>query len=127
MVFVLPAGTGTAAVNLFSSNGCLASPKLLTYAAPQVQQVHGCADSGNTTSSCPQDGGTQLSVEGSSFGPSGALVLVGGKACVGVTHDASTPHRKLTCALPAGTGKDVPVVVIAGQVASNAGTLSYAP
>jgi hypothetical protein len=123
----LPAGVGTVPVAVVDPSGRFAPARLLGYAPPRVLQVRGCTDSGATTLGCPRTGSTPLTVEGTSFGPSGAIVLVGGKACTGVTHDAATPHRKLSCTLPAGSGTGVPVVVVSGQVASNEGTLSYLP
>jgi hypothetical protein len=55
------------------------------------------------------------------------VVLVGGRPCAPVTHDASAGHRRLTCALPAGAGRNQPVYVVNGRVSATPFYVHYAP
>lgn len=52
-----------------------------------------------------------LASAGRDFGREGAIVLVGTERCNLTTHDASTPHEKVRCTLPAGNRVDRPIIV----------------
>jgi hypothetical protein len=54
----------------------------------------------------------RASPQGNNFGRSDALVLVGGVACANVSHSATAPHQQLSCVLPAGTGLNVPLLLV---------------
>jgi hypothetical protein len=123
--FLMPAGSGTAVLQVLLDSGALSATTTITYAAPSVTSVGGCLDTGDTTHGCPLPGGVWLTIRGGDFGPSGARVLVGGNPCTGVTHDATLPHRELRCLLPPGDGLEVPVVVLAGHQESAPARLSY--
>jgi hypothetical protein len=95
--------------------------------APTVTSVAGCLeDQGNVAASCATVGGESLSIVGTDFGPSaaGVSVTVGGVPCAGVV--MVTPHTRLRCVSPAGSGFDQEVVVtVAGRPSSPSGSLSY--
>ena len=57
------------------------------------------------------------------------LVFVGTDLCGNVTHDADSPHRRLTCVLPKGSGALLPLIVIQanGGVSAAGASVSYAP
>lgn len=81
----------------------------VTYAEPIVTFVEGCH-----SSSCSREGGDEITIHGSNFGFSNALVFVNGEVCQDTTHgeinvecDAQTSqnrsscHRTIRCTLPA--------------------------
>jgi hypothetical protein len=90
---------------------------------------------------CGRAGAQTITIIGSNFGASNAevryalavlglksartrtQVFVGGQPCVGVVHDAATPHRRLRCRLPAGWAPSQPLLVLQGGQLS-AGTVS---
>lgn len=71
--------------------------------------------------------GTTITVVGSDFGLSNALVLVGSDQCLSVTHDATTPHSKLTCTTPSGVFENNLIIMVqdGGQVTGSFRYLSY--
>ncbi len=95
--------------------------------APAVTSVSGCLDDqGNAAAGCSTAGGEFLTIVGTDYGPSaaGVVVTVGGLPCAGVA--MITPHTRLGCTLPAGSGFDQEVVVtVAGRPSSPSGSLSY--
>jgi hypothetical protein len=76
-------------------------------------------------SDLPQAGGGQLTISGSNFGPPGSpapTVYIGGtRTCASPTRGAgSLAHVQLTCTVPSGVGKSVPVIVSVGGQNSSA-------
>jgi hypothetical protein len=71
--------------------------------------------------------GMTLTVIGTSFGQSGAVVFVGINRCSPVLHDPATPQSKLTCILPSSKSKDLPVQVFQknGELSVDPATVSY--
>jgi hypothetical protein len=131
LLCILPAGVGalqSVAVNvgpLFSQD-----KQLLSYAQPFISTITGCPLAvGNASTNCARQGTTTITITGTNFGSSGALVLVGGIACTNVIHSSSTPHEVVTCQMPSGTGTNVIVLLLqgGGQVSSNYGSVSYLP
>ncbi|MBL8787661.1 MAG: IPT/TIG domain-containing protein, partial [Deltaproteobacteria bacterium] len=93
---------------------------------PTVTRVSGCIDDeGNAAVGCSVAGGERLTIVGTDFGPSaaGVTVTVGGLPCTGVA--MVTPHGRLQCSSPAGTGFDREVVVTVAGRPSSPGSLSY--
>ena len=68
-----------------------------------------------------------LTVTGSSFGSSGALVFIGTSQCSPVWHDPITPQTILRCRLPAGQGSALPVQVFQknGELSLDTTSISY--
>lgn len=95
----------------------------VNYSAPVVSSIFGCIGF------CVRSGGTNVTVVGSNFGSSGALVWVGAGICSGVVHDLVTPHLKLTCISPPGVGSQFALVFQNGGLPSNTSLaqLSYEP
>ncbi|MBU1221708.1 IPT/TIG domain-containing protein [Myxococcota bacterium] len=128
ITFTMPQGTGYASVQIILPSGLLSAAAAISYTRPVIDSVQGCPFTvGNTTHGCPVTGGTVITINGSDFGSSGAEVLIDKNQCTGVLHDALTPHRRITCILPPGTGLEVPVTVKAGTFTSDPARLSYLP
>jgi hypothetical protein len=129
IICTLPAGTGlNLAVSVFAANLLSAPAPLLSYQQANITSVSGCAtNDAFTTSNCPRLGSTTITITGSSFGASGAQVLVGGSSCSNVVHDSSTPQTKVTCQLPRGVDLDVAVLLLqaGGAISLTTGTVSY--
>jgi len=147
VAFVAPAGVGSAPIRLtvggtvvpyatvtVSSAGfyqsILTDTAPFTYPAPTVSSVSGCVDDvGINAVGCSVVGGDALSITGTGFGTSAALisVTVGGVACTNVSF--RTPQTRIQCTLPArqSGGFDLPVVVTVAGTASlpSAATVSY--
>ncbi|MFT3925363.1 MAG: IPT/TIG domain-containing protein [Myxococcales bacterium] len=123
----VPPGLGNAAARVIW--GLKQSPPaaLFAYGSPTIDSLSGCTDQGDTTLACPRNGGVKLTIQGENFGASGAQVRIGEQNCLGVAHDVLTPHRKLTCTLPSGSGQNVPVWVVNGGSGGEAFYMSYAP
>ena len=73
-------------------SGCL-----LDYAQPVVNEIVGCPSEG-----CAREGGDTITIRGSNFGSSGALIFLNGVECINVTHvcsssDTQSCHRNLRC------------------------------
>jgi hypothetical protein len=127
--FILQPGTGShpVIVQRGSTSSAFAGQLELAYAAPVITSVSGCStDAGITTIGCSQAGGTTITIEGQNLGADGGVVYVDGVRIEGVTHDAVSPHSKVTFSLPAGQGwnRDVQFINSAGVV-SNILHLSY--
>jgi hypothetical protein len=75
-------------------------------ANPRVMSVTGCTptDRPNAIIDCPTNVSSLITLTGQNFGRESAVVLIGSALCTGVTHDAVTPHRIVTCYSPPGTG-----------------------
>ena len=98
------------------------------YRAPLVTRAFG------TAGRLPTMGGVELSLEGDNFGrfeapePIVAILLGGGATvyCDNVQRDVATPHTRLTCTLPAGSGANLTLAVtLADVVGYSTGVLSY--
>jgi hypothetical protein len=73
---------------------------------------------------CPRDGGS-LTIEGSDFGKSNAVVFIG-DAIVTASHAEGNPHSRIVVDLPPGYKLNQPVVVVPNNgIASNPKALSY--
>lgn len=93
-------------------------------------RISGCnTESGVRVSGCERKGGQTLTIQGLYFGAAQALVFIGINQCTNVTHDATLPHRRLTCLVPLGSGFNQPLIVIqaGGGVSTTKATVSYAP
>jgi hypothetical protein len=103
---------------------------LLSYAPPSITAVKGCTDSNSSTINCPRVGGLNLTVTGTNFGASNALILVGGTLCSPTKHalDVVLAHSTLFCTLPAGSSQSNAVLVLqsGSQISNNSQSLSYA-
>lgn len=81
----LPEGAGLEQAVVVASGNLFSPPaKLLSYAAPVVSQITGCTPSGSPLSvvDCARLGGQRITISGSGFGKSGAIVYVGQGASV---------------------------------------------
>jgi hypothetical protein len=131
IICTLPAGKGFNIPIQVTSSGLLGVPAtLLSYAPPSINRIQGCTAVNNNSLSivdCQRAGGQTITLEGSDFGDSNALVLVGSDRCTNVQHDTLTPHDKLTCVLPQGNRADRPVLVFqsGGELSRTVVTLSY--
>jgi len=125
----LPAGTGslqlvTVRQGIFFSR----AKALVSYARPVITSVRGCkGQTGNDATDCLRAGGDRLTIHGQNFGAQNAKVVVGGVSCTNVQHDASTPHRLVTCSLAAGTGlrRSVTMFQEGGEPSTDAVFISY--
>ena len=113
-----------------------AAYKGLSFAAPSVAQVTGCASAVSSlhTSSCPRAGGQQITIRGLNFGVAGATVLIGAVNCKDVVHgdgsaSLAAKHRILTCTLPGGSLASRPVIVFSknGDISKSNALVSYTP
>jgi len=105
-----PEGRGTnqlLSVQLLDLTSSLDGAVFITFDAPTISRVRGCAiDLGNTTTDCPLAGKVALTLEGNNFGPSVECcnstlsVRVGSFAC----DITSVTNTKVICSLPAGFG-----------------------
>lgn len=124
---ILPAGTGFNK-QVYIIVGFLFSPSshLLSYKAATLSSITGCPDAGS--SACPREGGTMITIVGSEFGVSGAIVLIAGNPCYNITHDSLTPASKLTCILSSVIFQVSPVILIqeSSQISINQLYLTYA-
>lgn len=77
-----------------------------------------------SASSGPVAGNIPITIHGSDFGTSPQVMV--GTSPAPVSAAAST-HSRIVCTLPAGTGRDKPVVVIVGGQSSNSLAFSYLP
>jgi len=118
----LPPGTGTNLPVVVRANNRESEPVfLVSYAVPVVYKVLGC--DGHITSlntdpiTCERIGGQPLTITGDNFGPSSAVVLIGGLLCANLRHGDVAPHSKLTCNTPEGseTGLTIRIVQEGGQ------------
>jgi len=102
----------------------------ISYAVPVVNSITStaCTAQGTDIKDCPRPGNVAITLSGSNFGASNAIVLVGGAACNSVVHVASKPHEQVTCTLPSGTTIQRAVLFIqnAGEVSKSLKYVSYA-
>lgn len=124
----LPAGTGRqrVVIHFGDLSNRLTSNVYVQYASPTIASIQGCETAGTTARECEPLGGDNITLIGYNFGASGAQVIVGGNICTNVQHDPISPHTKVTCILPAGSGMDRSVRLISsGSDISNVFALSY--
>lgn len=121
----LPAGTGLDVPSVFvQSTGTVTSVAsrvhLISYKAPIVTGFTGCT-------TCSRVAYTPITLSGSNFGYTGSIVTAGNALCVNVTHDSSTPHTKVSCMLPPGSGTSLSLALysFAGVRSTVDGVLSY--
>ena len=96
---ILPPGTGRdvsvqVGVGIYKKSSIY---PLLSYAGPTISSLHypSCQqDNPTALDVCPRDGGLLLTVRGSSFGSSGAVVLVGAALCLELQHRPVVPIQK---------------------------------
>ena len=110
-----------AAVDVQATTGgakrSLALP-LLGYASPLVTGlthagcVNGTFNNQPQLVQCAREGGGRLTVSGTDFGPSNAVVLIGAFPCLELEHDTIFPSREVTCVLPSGTLSQAAVTFI---------------
>ena len=127
----LPPGTGSA-VLVAAANSVKTSARLplVGYASPTVQRVGHiqCISTNDLElTNCPRAGEGYLTVIGTDFGNSNAVVLVGSAVCQPVFHDTSNPSNQLACLLPPGGSTQAAVTLIqsGGSVATVRPVLSY--
>jgi hypothetical protein len=125
----LPGGAGSpVAVIVIQGSRFSQSVSLLSYAAPGMTGIAGCqasTDPSLATVDCPRNAsalGTVITITGSNFGSSNALIIVGGSQCANTQHDAATPQAKITCLLPSGTSASSAVLLV-----QSGGVISASP
>lgn len=126
----LPSGTGLdQALVMQNDERRSNSIAAVSYAPPVLDSVSGCTDQGQTTINCPRAGNHRITLRGSNFGASGALILVATRQCASPIHGvvSADPHSSVSCLIPAQTGLGVDVVIIQsqGQLGLTSGTISY--
>lgn len=127
----VPFGVGTGLpVQVSTAAYTATGVNLVSYAGPSVIDVQGCDEDPlvpHMTVNCDRYGnGTVITIIGTNFGLSGAIVFIANRECTGVVQDSVHPNRRLTCKLPEGAGANQPVTVIQnGGVAGVPGALSY--
>jgi hypothetical protein len=120
MVCKLPNGNGIGLPIFLIMDGTFAvieTGVFISYSSANITGVSGCDSTSNSVHAinCPSvntGGSTILTIDGQSFGPSGAIVMVGPSQCTNVIHDAATPDRRLRCVLPNGRGSRWPISVL---------------
>jgi len=114
ITFPAPAGQGKdLSVTITTTGGKIVStPGIFSYNPPAITSI--------TPTSAPTNGGTELTIFGTSFGTS-PIVTVGGVTCPIVT----ATHSQIKCTLPEGQGVTKSVIVSAGDQDSSAAVFSY--
>jgi len=124
----LPAGTGEAVTVVVVLSLQITPPAaLINYAAPAISAIRGCSAGAR---GCRRTGAERLTIEGSNFGESGAIVFIGLSECLNVTHAESEKHERLYCLTPPvlDDGKAVNVRVLQknGQLSRTESLIFYA-
>ena len=119
LLCVLPAGQGYALTVQVVQSGQSSNPSgLFSYNPPVIV--------GNVSPrGCASGSGAYITLTGTSFGVSG-VVTVNQQNC-DWTSGGSWQHHLIYCAVPAGSGANVPVQVQVGGQSSNNVTFSYSP
>ena len=127
----LPSGTG-ASVPLAVISAGFFSPlsRLLSYSPPRITAISSSACSQSSAiilTDCPRAGYVQLTLNGTSFGDTGAIVFIGTVQCLPLHHDVKRPQFAIFCTLPPSRNSNQPVQVIQknGQLSTNPATISY--
>eukprot|EP00808_Paulinella_micropora_P008038 g38889.t1 len=107
----IPPGTGVSNPIQVQSNEFLSNTVNLARHRPVVTAIGGCDSTANplVTVDCNRQGGQLLTISGSNFGATGAMVLVGAELCTEVAH---VGHAQITCKLASGTNVLQPVIVL---------------
>lgn len=109
-----PAGEGTSNnVNVFVGDLQTASPGIFAYSAPTI--------TGISPTSAPTEGGTDITITGTSFGFTGT-VRVNAITC---SVKSRIAHTQIVCTVPASSGANVPVIVTTASQASPSFPWSY--
>ena len=131
LTFAAPAGSGPSVPFTFTVGGQPATyfGTAFSYQSPNITRVSGCDLSSPTAAvNCDTTHVSFITLYGSSFGASVALVnvTVGGYWCSNVT--LLTPHSTIACNLqPLATGGfNLPVVVTVNTLTGSANLVSYA-
>jgi hypothetical protein len=111
----VPAGVGANQPVVVTVGGQTSNTLSFSYNAPSLTGI--APASGGTA------GGAAMTISGTSFGASGAVVTVGGNACPVTTQT----HTSITCTVPAGVGANQPVRVTVGGQSSNTLGFTYTP
>ncbi len=107
LLCTLPPGAGASNAVQVTVAGQSSNTRTFSYDAPSLGQL--------SPTTGPTSGAVTLTLTGSNFGASGAVVSVGGATCP-ITQQS---HTELRCTLPAGAGLNNPVdVSVAGQTSS---------
>lgn len=107
-----PACQGSNVPLVVTVSGQTGSNTQFSFPPPKISSI---SPTGDTTA-----GGATLTVSGSSFGPKGAVTLDGTNCPV-----ISWTDSAITCTVPAGQGKNLPLVVTAGGQTANTDSFSY--
>ncbi len=113
IVCTAPPGVGVDLPVIVTLAGQSSAPALFDHLPPAITSI--APDNG------PMAGGVVLTLTGTNFGAAGATVTVAGNACPVL----SQSHTSATCTLPAGTGKNLPVVLTVGGQSSSAALFDY--
>ena len=105
LVFTLPAGEGlNRSVQVTGEAGSSTNTLVFNYNPPVI--------SGVSPATAPTDGGTTITLTGSSFGLNPTVTIGGNFASID-----SSSHGQITCILPAGQGTNREIrVIVAGQI-----------
>lgn len=111
----VPMGVGAnVPLTIRNTSGPAVGTSTFSYPAPMI----------DTVTPSPIGGGQTLTINGSNFGASGAIVYINGVTCTDVVHVIANTRITATC--PIGSGIGVPVVVSAGSQNSAPKITSYA-
>ncbi len=113
IVCEVPPGVGKGHTLSVTLDGQSSEPSSFSYDAPVITEVYPAFGA--------RSGGTPITIEGSSFGATGAAVSLGGADCpVG-----SQTHTQIVCELPPGEGRGVPLTVAVGGQSSSVAPYDY--
>ena len=139
---ILPTGVGQTVPVQVTSFGQVSSPVyLLSFVRPTITGIIGCSACANCTSGssssstgsnstvsvtdCNREG-EEIAVVGTSFGATGAKIMIAGVPCPNTRHDEKYPHRILHCRLPSDKTLSQPLIVLQdGSIMSNTALFSY--
>ena len=121
---VVPKGTGTKILKL-NAVGAWSPESTDTYTYPDIPVITNIA-CWPSALSCPTEGGSFLTIEGTNFSSTALSVIIGGTFCETVMLLSPT---QIACFSPPGTGTNVPVIVKCGDKTSlpATGLFGYAP
>lgn len=118
IVCTAPEGVGRELPVVVRVGGQASAPAFVDYLAPAISSV--------SPGVLPTVGNITLTIIGTNFGSSGAVVEVGGADCP-IHPDGGQGHGQIFCNAPAGVGTDRLVRVSAGGQASNEFAVDYLP
>ncbi len=114
MYVLCPAGDGSNLQVVVIAGGMTSNAIAYSYDAPSVCSV--------TPAAGATSGGTIITIRGENFGVSPSITI-GGSPSV----PTFLSHNQILCALPAGVGANLPVLVSAGGQSSSPGRFDYSP